>query len=175
MAYASKLKKLVFCMAVQAKHPVNSTLEAFAIIRSEFVYGDKKEKDPSFKAFVTQYDAKIKKLFNSCFQGFIALQSPALTEAAKKVMNGPLQVIVRRPSDHFKVVASTCCREPLGDLEFQEAIRRWCTNSTAYVCNFLTFCPVENIKQFLDAGEGAEITIVASDTESFTFVGPQVE
>lgn len=162
-------------MSARVGPHVNLTSEAFTIIKTTVAFEEKKATDANFNAFVTQNHTKIQNLFHTCWQGFAGLQSPNLVNEAKKILNGSVTVIVSKPCNHFKIRIGLCQREPLADQEFNEALRRWCTNSTVYVRNFLTSCPIEKLKQFLDEGEGAEITIVAAETESLTFVCPQTK
>ncbi len=120
------------------------------------------EQDPQFNNFVEVNDNRITTFYAACTELIESLATPGTPEReemAKKMFNGPVQVIFSRPSDGLNVRIANVDRQPLSDQEFINTIRDWTIRTVTYVHRFMTATSLNDIGSLLDAGEGVEVTI----------------
>ncbi len=120
------------------------------------------QQDPQFNAFIGANDNRITRFYAACTTLIGSLADPGTAEReelAKKMFNGPVQVVFSRPSTGLIVHMSNVDRPPLSDQEFRNTLRDWSVRTVTYVQRYMMTTPLNDISALLDAGEDVEVTI----------------
>lgn len=160
---------------VHALRPYPVGLPEFAVL-THTAFAARIHADPEFRAFTQAQDEKIKRLFESVVGAVQFLKRPEHRDIAKKIFNGPIELMIIKPSEETFVQVcendnSLQARQPASDEEVEVSVRDWTIKVIAFTQLYILTSDLASVRGMLEAGDGITASFLALPPGGSTKVG----
>ena|GEM_PF-4631292 len=150
---------------VNALRPIPDRLPQSALVTHAVFYA-RIAADPEFRSFMQAHDEKITRLFQSVVAAVQSLGAPDARQIAKKLFNGPIQIVIVKPSERMSLQIcendqSLQAREAVSDEEVEASVRDWTVRVVAICQEYILTSDLHKVSSMLGAGDYLKASFLA--------------